>query len=78
MAKKFVIIDADEVSSVNFSDVMEHSAGMFRYSVDRSKTFVKFEGGTPSFLDGKTQYTLEEMLTILNNTDGEWYIADGQ
>ena len=68
--RKYVIIDASEVSSVNFSEVMETSANTLRYSVDETKTLVKFEGSTPSFLDGKTQYTHSEILNILNGS--EW------
>lgn len=70
MSKKYVIIDASDVSSIDFSQVMETSASTLRYSVDGSQTFVKFEGATPSFLDGKTQYTHSQILTILA-TD-EW------
>ena len=70
MSRKYVIIDADEVSSVDFSQVFETSADTLRFSLDESQTFVKFEGSTPSFLDGKTQYTHSEILTILA-TD-EW------
>ena len=71
MSRKYVIINADEVSSVNFSQVDETSADTVRYSLDNSQTFVKFDSDTtPSFLDGKTQYTHSEILTILA-TD-EW------
>ena len=70
MSKKYVIIDADEVASVDFSQVFETSASTLRYNAgaggDSDKTFVKFEGATPSFLEGKTQYTHSEILTILN------------
>jgi hypothetical protein len=37
---------------------------------------VKFEGDTPSFLTGKTQYTNDQMLAILDDVNGEWYIED--
>lgn len=71
MSRKYVIINADEVSSVDFSQVDETSADTVRYSTDGSLTFVKFDSDTtPSFLDGKTQYTHSEILTILA-TD-EW------
>jgi hypothetical protein len=71
MSRKYVIINADEVSSVDFSQVDETSADTVRYSVDGSLTFVKFDTDTtPSFLDGKTQYTHSEILAILE-TD-EW------
>ncbi len=68
--RKYVILSAPEVSSIDFSEVMETSADTLRYSLDGSQTFVKFEGSTPSFLEGKTQYTHSQILSILA-TD-EW------
>jgi len=68
---KYVIINSDEVDSVDFSKVQEISENTLRYSLDGSKTFVKFDSDTtPSFLEGKTQYSHSEILTILA-TD-EW------
>jgi len=73
--RTYVIINADEVDSVDFSQVDETSADTIRYSVDGTKTFVKFDADTtPSFLDGKTQYTHSEILAILA-TD-EWTSPD--
>ena len=71
--RKYVIISKDDVGSVDFSQVFETSADTLRYSNDGSKTFVKYEGSQPSFLSGKTEYTHSEILTILNDQDGEWY-----
>jgi len=69
--RTYVIIDVSEVGNVDFDAVLETSADTLRYSLDGSKTFVKFDSDTtPSFLDGKTQYTHSEILTILA-TD-EW------
>ena len=70
----YVIINTSEVSSVDFDLVRENSAEGLRYSLDGSKTFVKFEGDTPSFLEGKTEYTHSEILVILA-TD-EWTSPD--
>ena len=72
MSKVYVIIDADEVSSVDFSQVFETSADTLRYNVDPAgtKTFVKFEGATPDFLEGKTQSTHSEILNTLATS--EW------
>jgi len=67
--RKYVIINASEVGSVDFSQVNETSANTLRYSVDNSKTFVKFDGDTPSFLDGKTSYTHSQILTVLAGED---------
>ena len=74
MSRTYVIIDADEVDSVDFSQVDETSADTIRYSVDNSQTFVKFKGDTPSFLEDKTQYTHSEILAELA-TD-EWTDPD--
>ena len=68
--KNFVIIDASEVSSVDFDQVIETSADTLRYSVDGTKTFVKYRGTQPFFLLGKTEYSHEEMLAILDGP--EW------
>lgn len=70
----YVIIDADVVDSVDFSKVINTSADMLRYSLDGTKTFVKFEGDTPSFLIGEPQYTHAEILNILRGP--EWSDPD--
>ena len=72
--RTYVILDAAEVSSVDFNQVLETSADTLRYSVDGTKTFVKFEGDTPSFLIGEPQYTHEEILSILSGP--EWTDPD--
>ena len=69
--RKYVIIESSEVSSVDFSEVMETSADTLRYSVDETQTLVKFEGDTPSFLVGKTEYNHSEILNILSGSEWE-------
>ena len=68
--RNYVIIDASEVSSVDFDQVLETSSSTLRYNLAGTQTFVKFEGDTPSFLEGKTALDRSEMLTILANE--EW------
>ena len=70
---KYVIINTDDVGSLDFSQILETSADTLRYNNNESKTFVKYEGSQPSFLSGKPEYTHSEILVILNNVDGEWY-----
>ena len=70
---KYVIIESSDIGSVDFSQVLETSSDTLRYNNNNTKTFVKFEGDTPSFLDGETQYTHSEILAILNDENGEWY-----
>jgi hypothetical protein len=72
--RNYVIIDASEVSSVDFDQVLETSADTLRYNLAGTKTFVKFEGDTPSFLEGKTANTHSEMLEILAGE--EWTDPD--
>ena len=69
MARTYVILDASEVSSINFDEVLETSEDTLRWSVDGSQTFVKFEGETPDFLAGKTQLTDTEIRAILSGSD---------
>lgn len=68
--KTYVIIEASEVANIDFEQVLQADADKLRYSLDGSKTFVKFEGDTPSFLEGKTSYSHSEILTILAGS--EW------
>ena len=69
--RKYVIINASEVNSVDFSQVLETSSDTLRYNLDESKTFVKFEGDTPAFLSGKTTYTHDQIISTLSTP--EWY-----
>ena len=62
---KYVILTASEVSSIDFSKVLEDSTSTLRYNNDDTKTFVKFTSDTPSFLDGKTTLNKAEMKTEL-------------
>ena len=72
--RTYVVIDADDVGSVDFSQVIETSADTLRWNVDpaETKTVVKFNSSspTPSFLEGKTQYTHTEILAVMSTS--EW------
>ena len=74
--RKYVIIPLAEVEDVDFSQVMQDSARTLRLSQEGNYTFVKFTGDTPSFLEGKTQYTHSEIKAILNDADGIWFIDE--
>ena len=67
--RTYVIIEAGDVSSVDFSQVLETSADTLKYNNDETKTFVKYEGSQPSFLNGKTTYTHTEILAELAKED---------
>lgn len=71
--RKYVIVNSSEVSNFDFSLLVD-SAETSRYSLDNSKILARFEGDTPSFLEGKTAYTQSEILTILSGV--EWTDPD--
>ena len=68
--RTYVIIDSSEVSSIDFNQVLQDGESSLVYSLDGTKTFVKYEGTQPSFLSGKTEYTHSEILAILSGD--EW------
>ena len=67
--RKYVIIEASEVSSVDFSQVLETSVDTLRYNLAGTQALLKFDGDTPSFLEGKTQYTHSEIVKVLQGED---------
>jgi hypothetical protein len=70
MNRKYVILDAVDVPSIDFDQVMETSADTLRYSLDGSQTFIKYEGTRPSFLDeNDIDLTHSEILDVLSHED---------
>ena len=59
----------DENSVIDFSKLMNRNANMLRYSVDKSKALVKYDGDQPSFLNGKTTYTHSEIKVEIAKSD---------
>tara|TARA_R110000782_G_scaffold193806_1_gene283394 strand:- start:64 stop:300 length:237 start_codon:yes stop_codon:yes gene_type:complete len=75
MSRKYTILNTSEINTVDFTQVLQTSEKTLRYNNDRSKFLLKYEGTQPSFLSGKTEYTSSEISTILNDVDGDWYVA---
>ena len=53
----------DEDSVIDFSQLLNRNSSMLRYSLDGSKGLVKYDGNQPSFLNGKTTYTHQEIFS---------------
>lgn len=70
---KYTIIEASDSGSLDFNEINQSSLDTLRYSVDKSKAIVSFNGNTPSFLEGKTQYTHAEIRAIVSDINGDWY-----
>jgi hypothetical protein len=67
--RKYVIVNSSEISNFDFNQLVD-SSETTRYSLDNSKVLARFEGDTPSFLLGETQYSNEEVMSILDGP--EW------
>ena len=76
-SRKYVIIPLSKVEDINHSEIVQKNAQSLRLSKDGEYTFVKFDTDTtPSFLDGLTQYSHTEILAVLNDVDGIWYLTE--
>lgn len=67
--RTFLIIPVSELSKIDFTQVLETSPDTVRKSVDETKTFIKWEGETPTFVDdivgSEGPYTYGEIIEIL-------------
>ena len=67
--REFMIFNVSELPQIDFTQVCETSIDTVRKSIDGAKTFVKWDGTTPSSVESLTTkegpYTYEEILTIL-------------
>jgi hypothetical protein len=72
--RRYMIFPFSQINLINFDEVFETSAETVRLSADETKTFVKWDGETPSCISLLTNtegpYTHEEILVILSTP--EW------
>ena len=65
----YITINTDELSLVDFNEVMETSEETVRLSVDSLQTVLKWESAEPSFVSTLSSYegpyTHEEILAIM-------------
>ena len=77
--RNYLIFNMSEVDSIDFTSVLETSADTLRLSVDETKSFVKWEGETPSFVSDLTNtegpYSHSQILEVLA---GEAWTPTGQ
>ena len=67
--RNYVIFNVSELNSINFDEVLETSINTVRFSVDLTKTFVKYNGQMPPSVVNLTTkegpYSHSEILNIL-------------
>jgi hypothetical protein len=72
--RNYLIFSTTEIQKINFEEVLETSAETLRVSVNQTKTFIKWDGNVPSFVETITTkerpYTHSEILEILSTE--EW------
>jgi hypothetical protein len=72
--REFMIFNISELSDIDFTTVLETSIDTVRKSVNKTKTFVKWDGEMPECVSNLTTkegpYNYEEILTILSTS--EW------
>jgi len=73
MERNYMIFNVSELPNINFEEVLETSEESIRKSIDKQKTFVKWEGVVPSCLSSLTTkegpYNTSEMRVIMNSPD---------
>lgn len=70
MERTYVIISASEIDDIDFDAVLQDSTDTLRRSVDGTQALIKFEGDTPSCLEGEPQLGHQETLSLMATS--EW------
>ena len=77
--RQFMILATSETSSIQFGDVLETNSTTLRTNVSGSKTFIKWDGTMPPWVDDLTTkegpYTYTQIIDILSTS--EWVFDDG-
>ena len=69
---KYSVIDKSEIDNMVWDDLVTTSKDTIRWNTDETKAIVKFEGDSPNFLNDSIEYTLEEILAIINDDNNNW------
>ncbi len=76
--RTFMIFNVSELEKINFNEVLETSINTVRKSIDLTKTFVKWDGSTPSSVLTLTTtegpYNYDEMVALMSTP--EWQSDD--
>ena len=73
MSKKYIILNISELDSLDFSELTRTSKDSARKNLAEDKAIVSYIGTAPSSLSGKTEYTDEQIMTIVDNINNGWY-----
>ena len=72
---KYIIFDVSELNLIDYNQIVETSSETLRYSIDGTKTFIKWIGQEPLFISDLTTkstiYNNQDMMTILHTDEWE-------
>lgn len=76
--RKYIIFNVSEINLIDFSQTIEIGSEYLRYSVDRSKTFIKWENeNDPDFISNlntkEGPYNNNEISIILSSNEWNSY-----
>jgi hypothetical protein len=69
---KYCIINKSDVDNMVWEDLVSTSKDTIRWNDDETKAIIKFEGNAPNFLTDNTEYTLEQIVFIINDVNNNW------
>ena len=76
MNRKYIILDTNELSGLNYNELLTTSQNTVRVNLAGDKALVSYEGTIPNALSGKTEYNNTEILAIVNDINNGWYEED--
>jgi len=65
----YTILDISELNNIDYSEIPHHSANTVRTSLNGLQFIIKYNS-KPSFVTDETEYTHEEILSIV--LGGDW------
>jgi len=65
--------DGNYQSNTFVDNAIQTSKNTLRKNVAGDKVILKWDGDTPEVFDGMTTYNHSQILTILNDVNGDWY-----
>lgn len=72
--RKYAIVDYSSVTEDMIDEILQSSMSSCRRSTNGDdRAIVSWNGNKPRSLYGITAYTHTQMLSIVNDTSGDWY-----
>ena len=67
--RHWIIVNTSDVTDEMMENALQMDIITLRKSLDGAKALLKWDGDTPSVFNGMTQYSHNQILTILNGSD---------